>query len=242
MGLYKLRFLLVFLILPFISLYSQVTYEFCATAKYGNTITMDFKVHNNTAAAIPDYSFVFNWKGVSNVIMWSGMDVVQNGNNGIVELKKTTWGNVLPVGTSTYSITMDYVLGMFPPGQGALNGTPIKGITCYTPPATENFKCEKSFSSICAIKPAGPEGHEIKIGEGSVWAWGERVDVYIPENRKGWAIGMAVSHSLFTNLMGFDAMSINEYFATTIQEINAGCEGSKLIAPAWVTKNTLIRI
>lgn len=236
MGLYKLRFLLVFLILPFISLYSQVTYEFCATAKYGNTITMDFKVHNNTRAAIPDYSFVFNWKGVSNVIMWSGMDVVQNGNNGIVELKKTTWGNVLPVGTSTYSVTMDYVLGMFPPGQGALNGTPIKGITCYTPPATENFKCEKSFSSICAIKPAGPEGHEIKIGEGSVWAWGERVDVYIPENRKGWAIGMAVSHSLFTNLMGFDAMSINEYFATTIQEINAGCEGSKLIAPAWVTK------
>ena len=197
---------------------------------------MDFKVHNNTGAAIPDYSFVFNWKGVSNVIMWSGMDVVQNGNNGIVELKKTTWGNVLPVGTSTYSVTMDYVLGMFPPGQGALNGTPIKGITCYTPPATENFKCEKSFSSICAIKPTGPEGHEIKIGEGSVWAWGERVDVYIPENRKGWAIGMAVSHSLFTNLMGFDAMSINEYFATTIQEINAGCEGSKLIAPAWVTK------
>jgi len=236
MKFYKIPLLLLFFLFNLNNVYSQVSYEFCMTGKYGNTIVLDFKVHNNTNASIPDYSFVFNWKGVSNVIMWSGMDVIQNGDNGIVELKKTTWGNVLPVGTTTYSITMDYVPGMFPPGQGTLNGTPIKGITCYTPPATENFKCEKSFSSICAIKPAGPNGNEIKIGEGSVWAWGERVDVYIPENRKGWAIGMAVSHSLFTNLMGFEAMSVNEYFATTIQEINAGCEGSKLIAPGWVTK------
>jgi gliding motility-associated-like protein len=236
MGLYKLRFFLILLILPFVNLYSQVTFEFCATAKYGNTITMDFKVYNNTGAAIQDYNFVFDWKKVSNVIMWSGMDVVKNGNDGIVELKKTTWGNVLREGTNIFSITMDYELGMFPPSQGTLNGGSIKGITCYTPPAIENFKCEKKISSICAIKPVGSSSNEIKIGEGSAWAWGQRVDIYIPENRKGWAIGMAVSHTLFTNLMGFDAMSINEYFATTIQEINAGCEGSKLIAPSWVTK------
>jgi hypothetical protein len=45
---------------------------------------------------------------------------------------------------------------------------------------------------------------------------------------------MAVSHSMFNNLIGSDVMSINEYFATGIQETNCGCDGG-IIDPAWVT-------
>lgn len=228
-------FLFFILMYPLTTLHSQVTYEFCMSAKYGKTIVLDFKVHNNTAAPVPNYNFVFNWKGVSNAIMYSGLDVIQNGDNGIVELQKTTWGSPLPIGTTVFSVTMDYEVGMFPPDEGTFNGNIIKGITCYTPPAHENFSCERNFNDACTVKPIGPVGHEIKIGEGSVFAWQAPLQVYIPENKKGWAIGMAVSHSLFTNLMGFDVMSINEYFATAIQESNAGCEGSQLVAPAWVT-------
>ncbi|WP_141248496.1 hypothetical protein, partial [Flavobacterium sp. ACN6] len=154
---------------------------------------------------------------------------------GIVELRKTTWGAALPVGTTVFSLTIDYEMGMFPPDTGTLNGVLINGITCYTPPAHENFECERNFTEVCTVKSAGPTGHEIKIGEGNVYAWKSPLQVYIPDNRKSWAISMAVSHSLLTNLVGFDIMSINEYFATAIQESNAGCEGSKLIAPGWVT-------
>ncbi|WP_166924320.1 T9SS type B sorting domain-containing protein [Flavobacterium poyangense] len=235
MNIYKLRVLLFSLLFSSVALYSQVTYEFCMTAKYGKTIVLDFKIHNNTTTPISNYNFEFNWKDVSNVIMWSGLDVIQNGTNGVVELRKTTWGNALPVGTTTYSITMDYELGMFPPDEGVLNGATIKGKTCYTPPAHENFKCERNFSDLCTVKPVGSNGHEIRIGEGSAFAWNAPIQIYIPENRKSWAIAMAVSHSIFTNLMGFDVMSINECFATAIQESNASCEGSRLVAPSWVT-------
>jgi gliding motility-associated-like protein len=236
MNLYKLRYLLFSILFATTASYSQVTYEFCMTGKYGKTIVLDFKIHNNTSAPITDYDFTFNWKGVSNITVWSGLDVIQNGDKGVVELKKTTFGNALPAGTTTYSVTMDYELGMFPPDEGILNGNPITGISCYTPPAHENFKCERNFSAACTVKPVGPNAQEIRIGEGSVFAWNAPIQVYIPENRKGWAIAMAVSHSLFTNLMGFDAMSINAYFATAIQESQASCEGSQLIAPNWVTK------
>ena len=39
---------------------------------------------------------------------------------------------------------------------------------------------------------------------------------------------------MFNNLIGSDVMSINEYFATGIQETNCGCDGG-IIDPAWVT-------
>ncbi len=67
-----------------------------------------------------------------------------------------------------------------------------------------------------------------------VFSWNTPRNVYIPTNRKGWAIGMAVAHTLFCNLIGFQAISINEYLATTLQEVNCGCIGG-ITAPAWVT-------
>jgi len=100
--------------------------------------------------------------------------------------------------------------------------------------------CKSELSPICMIKTGTFDkhtkstNHEIRIGEGTVFSWNAKVDVYIPPNRVGWAIGMAVAHTMFSNLVGFDCMSINEYFATAMQETNCGCDGS-ISKPAWVT-------
>jgi gliding motility-associated-like protein len=100
--------------------------------------------------------------------------------------------------------------------------------------------CKESLSPICMIKTGTYNKHthvtskDIQIGQGTVFSWNATVDVYIPPNRVGWAIGMAVAHTMFSNLIGIENMSINEYFATALQETNCGCDGS-ITKPAWVT-------
>ncbi|MDB0037887.1 T9SS type A sorting domain-containing protein, partial [bacterium] len=92
---------------------------------------------------------------------------------------------------------------------------------------------QDTLSGLCFVHNSASSG-EIHLGEGTVHSWNSTIDVYLPSNRKNWAIGLAVSHSMFNNLIGSDLMSINEYFATGIQETNCGCDGG-IIDPSWVT-------
>ena len=98
--------------------------------------------------------------------------------------------------------------------------------------------CKSSLSPICMLHTGTYNKHskttntEIQIGQGTIFSWNTTNDVYIPTNRPGWAIGLAVAHTMFTNLMGFECMSINEYMATAMQETNCGCDGS-ITKPAW---------
>lgn len=104
--------------------------------------------------------------------------------------------------------------------------------------SSQTPSCKSDLSPICMIKTGTYNKHtkttvnEIQLGEGTVFSWNTTNDVYIPTNRSGWAIGMAVAHTMFTNLMGFECMSINEYFATAMQETNCGCDGS-ITKPTW---------
>ncbi len=206
-------------------------FKFCLIQKDATNIAFEFTVCNNTAASINPFTFVFNWPGVSNITVDNGMDVIKNGNGGIVELTKQSWGQPLNPGCNNkFTVRMNYEFGMFPPTWGMLNGDTIKGITCYVPPSFENFKCKKDFNATCFLGT----GSEIKIGEGTVRAWNSTRDVYVPANRKSWPISMAVAHTMFNNLMGFDCMTANEYFATAMQESSCGCDGG-VTAPAWVT-------
>lgn len=206
-------------------------YKFCLVQKDATNIAFEFTVCNNTAASLSTFNFIFNWPGVSAVTVDNGMDVIKNGNGGVVELTKQSWAQPLNPGCNNkFTVRMKYEFGMFPPTSGTLNGTEIPGITCYVPPSFENFNCRKDFSGTCFIK----NEKEIKIGEGTVRAWNSTRDVYIPANRKSWAISMAVAHGMFTNLMGFDCITPNEYFATAMQESSCGCDGG-VTAPAWVT-------
>lgn len=223
--------IVTFLICSF-NLFSQdFNYKFCVVQKDATAIAFEMTVCNNTGAAVTAFNFVFNWPGVSNVTVDNGMDVIKNGSNGIVELLKQSWAQPLNPGCNNkFTVRMNYQLGMFPPTWGLLNGDTIPGITCYVPPSFENYTCKKNFSEACFVA----NSKEILIGQGTVRAWNSTRDVYIPSNRKSWAIGMSVAHAMFTNLMGFDCMTVNEYFATAMQESSCGCDGG-VTAPAWVT-------
>jgi gliding motility-associated-like protein len=206
-------------------------YKFCLVQKDAVNIAFEFTVCNNTTTPLNTFSFIFNWPGVSNVTVDNGLNVIKNGNGGVVELEKQSWAQPLNPGCNNkFTVRMNYVFGMFPPTSGTLNGDTIPGITCYVPPSFENFTCKKNFSETCFVTSHS----EIKIGEGTVRAWNSTRDVYVPTNRKGWPIGMAVAHTMFNNLMGFDCMTANEYFATAMQESSCGCDGG-VTAPAWVT-------
>jgi gliding motility-associated-like protein len=221
----------IFFLVTFSTGAQNFNYKFCLVQKDAVTIAFEFTVCNNTATPLNAFNFVFNWPGVSNVTVDNGLNVIQNGNNGIVELEKQSWAAPLNPGCNNkFTIRMNYVFGMFPPTSGILNSDSIPGITCYVPPSFENFKCKKNFNGTCFLST----GSEIKIGEGTVRAWNSTRDVYIPTNRKGWPIAMAVAHTMFNNLMGFDCMTTNEYFATAMQESSCGCDGG-VTAPAWVT-------
>jgi gliding motility-associated-like protein len=221
----------IFFLITFSAKAQNFNYKFCLVQKDAVNIAFEFTVCNNTAAPLNAINFVFNWPGVSNVTVDNGLDVIKNGNTGIVELVKQTWAQPLNPGCNNkFTVRMNYTFGMFPPVFGTLNGDTIQGITCYIPPSFENFNCKKNFNGTCFLNT----GSEIKIGEGTVRAWNSTRDVYVPTNRKSWPIAMAVAHTMFNNLMGFDCMTPNEYFATAMQESSCGCDGG-VTAPAWVT-------
>ena len=215
-----------------LNIFSQdFNFKFCLSQKDATKIAFELTVCNNSSASLNPFKFVFNWPGVSNVTVDNGMDVIQNGNGGVVELQKQSWAQPLNPGCNNkFTIRMNYEFGMFPPTFGLLNGDTIRGITCYVPPSFENYKCKKDFNPNCFINLH----KEIQIGEGTVRAWNSTRDVYVPANRKNWPIGMAVAHAIFTNLMGFDCLTANEYFATAMQESSCGCDPG-VTAPAWVT-------
>jgi gliding motility-associated-like protein len=228
----KKKVIIVTFLIGALNVFSQdFNYKFCVVQKDATAIAFEFTVCNNSGAALNAFDFVFNWPGISNVTVDNGLEVIKNGNTGVVELQKQSWAQPLNPGCNNkFTVRMNYEFGMFPPVSGILNGDTIPGITCYVPPSFENFTCKKDFNATCFLN----NSKEIKIGEGTVRAWNSTRDVYIPANRKGWAIGMAVAHGMFTNLMGFDCLTPNEYFATAMQESSCGCDGG-VTAPPWVT-------
>ena len=60
------------------------------------------------------------------------------------------------------------------------------------------------------------------------------IDLYIPENRPGWAIALAHTSGIMNNFMGGNYLSINHLFATSFQEswFNKGVNGAEWPAQA----------
>lgn len=140
----------IFFLAAFSARTQNFTYKFCLVQKDAQNIAFEFTVCNNTTAPLNAFSFIFNWPGVSNVTVDNGLNVIKNGNAGIVELEKQSWAQPLNPGCNNkFTVRMNYVFGMFPPTSGTLNGDTIQGITCYVPPSFENFKCKKNFNGTC---------------------------------------------------------------------------------------------
>lgn len=247
----KCTLAVLFALLAMYSKAQDLTYEVCLQQKDAINIGFNLKICNNTNTAINEFSILFDWPGFTGVTTDYGLDVVQNGSvNNQVELKNIQWGPTIPAnGCQTFTIRGLHSQGMFVSGDGKLNGVQMENIPCYVPSAADNFSCEFELNKACGIHtgsldkdtwdPVEGEFHieegEIRLGQGSVYAWNAtNQNIYIPSNRYDWAVSAAVAHTLFTNLMGVDLMSINEYMATSKQEIDCGCDPG-ITSPAWVT-------
>ncbi|MCH2224435.1 MAG: T9SS type A sorting domain-containing protein [Crocinitomicaceae bacterium] len=214
---------------------SQVTYDVCIPTSWVGGGSGEFTLTNTTGSIISaGSSLEIDWPGIVSISPWSGFTV--SGSNPFI----LTFTNAIPQGGTTGPLGFGFTNSgpYFSPGMGILNANQpalLADPPCYVPPSYQNFDCQTSISELCfhSTSTNGNPG-EIQLGEGSVFTWNANLDAYIPTNRKNWAIGMAVAHAMFTNLIGADVMSINEYFATGIQETNCGCDGG-ITAPAWVS-------
>jgi len=216
-----------------LSVSAQIEFNICIPTSWVGGGSAELTIENNSGNIIPAGSVLeLNWPGILTINPWGGFTV--SGSNPFL----LTITNALqpgPNGPLNFGFTSSG--GYFAPSTGVFNGTIVQAVSppCFVPPSYSNFDCEVSLSTPCFIETE-TEGNsgEIQIGQGTVHTWNSILDVYIPENRKSWAIAMAVGHTMFTNLMGSDLISINEYFATAIQETNCGCDGG-ITDPAWVT-------
>jgi hypothetical protein len=233
------------------SIAQDFTYEACLVQKDAINIAFELEICNNTNVAISEFSILFDWPGFTGVGNDYGIQTVQDGSvNNQVEFTNIQWGPSIPAnGCAKFTIRGKHAQGMFISADGKLNGVQMENIPCYIPSAIDNFACEFELNKGCGIHTGSldkdtwdpVQGHfdvqegEIRLGQGSVYAWNANdQNIYIPSNRYDWAVSAAVAHTLFTNLMGVDLMSINEYMATSKQEIDCGCDPG-ITSPGWVT-------
>ncbi|MCJ8288438.1 MAG: T9SS type A sorting domain-containing protein [Crocinitomicaceae bacterium] len=228
--------ILIFLCISFqIATNAQIEFDVCIPISWVGGGSGEITFSNGSGTTIPAGStFEINWPGITSISPWSGFTVT--GSNPYF----FTINSPILAGGSLGPLGFGFTNGgsYFAPGMAILNGaTPVLAVSppCYIPPSYQNFDCEKEFNELCFIPTESTSAPgEIRLGLGTVHSWNSILDVYIPTNKKNWAIAMGVGHSMFTNLVGMDALSINEYFATVVQETNCGCDGT-ILEPAWVT-------
>ena len=213
---------------------AQISYDICIPTAWIGGGSAELTIFNNTGSALPPgTTFEFNWPGITSISPWGGFTVT--GTNPFI---LTTTSPVAAGSITNFNFGFSSSGSYFLPPNAILNDTSNTDLVsppCYVPPSYNNFDYEIEFSELCfhETETAGAIG-EIRIGTGTIESWNSNLDLYIPNNRKKWAVGMAVAHTLFSNLVGFDLMSINEFFATGIQETNCGCDGG-INEPTWVT-------
>lgn len=214
---------------------TQVEFDICIPTAWTGGGSGELTLTNTgTTGLAPGSTFEIDWPGVTSISPWTGFTVTGTSPFTLTITSGIPAGGSLgPLG---FSLTNSGPY--FLPGTGTINGNQVALLAdppCYVPPSYANFNCQDTFQGLCFIptSAAGNSG-EIQLGEGTVRSWNATKDVYVPNNKKDWAIGMAVAHTLFTNLLGVDVMSINEYFATALQETNCGCDAT-IINPNWVT-------
>ncbi len=223
----------IFLFLPFFfcaSILGQVEFQICIPNSWAGGGSGEITITNVSGSPIGGGSTLeLNWTGITSVSPFWGMSVSGNGPYTF------TFTDPIPAGGSIGPIGFNFTNSgaYFTPSTGIFNNSSTVNTEipqCYVPPSYQNFDCETSISEYCLT----PTPNEILIGEGTLHSWNATLDAYIPTNKKNWAIGMAFAHTLFNNLVGFDAMSINQNFATALQETNCGCDGT-ITAPGWVS-------
>ncbi len=232
----KSSLLFAFLLGMMFNVSSQITMEFSIdlfpdTKTYDGTIT----ICNQSSAALPGgYSFKVLWPSVQT--MTYGLDLSRSGaeNCDSVTLTTKEWDAIGVGACEVINIGGEYVAPMFAPPKGVgLDGQIVSLVhspSSYIPGAENGGSAtpEFYFDESCFI----PSPSQLQVGEATLKEWGVKTDMYIPENKKGWAIANAHAHSLLTNLVGMDIITPNHFNACALNESHCGCEADIIPDPA----------
>lgn len=230
-----------FKVVPFLvfianSLLAQVTMEFRINT-YPDTKTFEGKLvlcNNTGSTLLGGYEIQCVWPSVETVDY--GVSLLSSGSESCdsIILKTESWDMVSNGGCKSIDVGGDYNPPMFLPPKGV--GNQVHAVvlkhsaSSYKPeavdaaPAAEEFY----FKRECFI----PTASEIHLGEATLYEWGSTIDVFIPDNKKKWALANAHAHTLFTNMAGAEIVSINHYNASSLNESRCGCESDIVNDPS----------
>lgn len=216
----------------------QITTEYSLnlfpdTKTFDGTITICNNSPNTLAGG---YTFKVMWPSVQSISY--GLILNKSGADDCdtVALSTESWTPISAGACEVIDFGGTYEAPMFIPPKGVgADGqevTLVHSASSYIP-GSENggsHTPEFYFDENCFI----PSPAQLKVGEASLKEWGVKTDMYIPDNKKGWAISNAHAHALLTNLVGFEIVSPNHFNATALNESHCGCESDIIPDPASV--------
>jgi len=229
----KLKLLLLFS--PLVT-FGQVTMEFNIQL-FTDTKTFDGEIticNSSSESLLGGYSFKALWPTVQSINYGLILSKSGNDNCDSATLSLPEWTSISAGTCKTIEIGGEYLPPFFtPPKAKGTDGkifSLIHSPNSYIPSA-ENAGSptpEFYFDPNCFI----PTSKEIHLGEATLLEWGVATDMFIPENKKQWALANAHAHTLFNNLAGKELFSINHFNATALNESHCGCESDIINDPA----------
>lgn len=231
----------IFYLLSFVGfshLNAQISMEYSLdlfpdTKTYDGTITI---CNQSSTPLSGGYSFKVLWPSVQT--MTYGLDLSRSGDENCdsVTLSTKEWTIIAPGACEVLNIGGEYEAPMFVPTKGVGSDGQLINLvhssSSYIPGAENGGSVtpEFYFDKSCFI----PSPSQLQIGEATLKEWGVKTDMYIPDNKKGWAIANAHAHSLLTNLVGMDIITPNHFNACALNESHCGCEADIIPDPASV--------
>lgn len=180
------------------------------------------------------YTFKVLWPSVQSVTYGLVLNRSGSENCDTVSLSTESWTPIGPGACEVISIGGDFEPPMFTPPKGIGSDgqivTLVHSASSYIPGSENGGSAtpEFYFDESCFI----PSPAQLQIGEATLKEWGVKTDIYIPDNKKGWAIANAHAHSLLTNLVGMDIITPNHFNACALNESHCGCESDIIPDPA----------
>lgn len=227
---------LPFLVLLTNCVLGQVTMEFRLNT-YPDSETYNGKLilcNNSGKSLSGGYEIKCVWPSIESINYGVSFSSFGTESCDSVILKTESWETISNGSCKAIDIGGKYNPPMFLPPKGIGNNIHevelVHSANSYRPEAVDAgpTSSEFYFNRACFISTA----NQIKLGEATLYEWGSTVDMFIPDNKKKWALANAHAHTLFTNLVGEEIVSINHYNASALNESRCGCESNIVNDPS----------
>jgi hypothetical protein len=232
----------LFLFTAFLISNAQISVKSCVfsinkTVAPNGTFSLNLKI-NNEGTSKNSGTFKFFWPEISKIEFFPWQTIGSFINDTLtLQIQQFS---PLNNGETTYLIDGDFEQYIGDPEYAEFNGEKITINSCenYTPnwmyhPLQFNVDTTDFVSSGI-----------LHLGEARLKVWSELKDLYIPTNRKNWAIASAFTTTLFNNIIGKKLMNINYFNALAMLESSMGSDeliinNPKAVHPITYRSNTV---